>query len=458
MSVKANPPSADRRAFLWQSAALTGLTVAGPLQALEARAQNAPAPGRRRRPDYGPLYPTPDGATGLPLLQLPKGFRYASFGWTGDPLADGNPTPGSHDGMAAFPFRPGRIRLVRNHELGAGDAFDMDLAYDPKAGGGTTTIEFNTLFGRVVRSWGSVAGTIRNCAGGPTPWGSWITCEETLDGPTATNGLTAPHGYTFEVPALGTAAPEPIRDMGRFSHEALAVDPATGSVYETEDAGSNSGFYRFVPKHPGHLHFGGTLFMLAFTGQPQHDTRTNQPRNPRAVEWVPVPTPDPADPVANSTFSQGFAAGGARFARLEGCWYGNQRIYVVSTSGGNAGQGQVWEYDPAAETMRLLFESPGTEILNSPDNLCVSPRGGLVLCEDGGGLEFIHGLTTDGTIFRFAQNNVVLGGERNGISGDFRGSEFAGACYSPDGRWLFFNIQSPGITFAVTGPWGQGAL
>jgi secreted PhoX family phosphatase len=238
----------------------------------------------------------------------------------------------------------------------------------------------------------------------------------------------------------------------------MAVDPATGYVYETEDAGSNSGFYRFIPEHPGHLHFGGTLFMLAIADQPQADTRTGQPRERRAVEWVPIETPDPTDVVTNSVFSQRFTAGGARFARLEGCWYGNQRVYFASTSGGNAGQGQIWEYDPGAESLRLLFESPGSEVLNAPDNLCVSPRGGLVLCEDGSGLEFMHGLTADGTIFRFAKNDVVLNGQRNGIVGDFRGSEFAGACYSPDGRWLFFNVQSPGITFAVTGPWGSGAL
>ena len=460
MSVKTNPTNTARRAFLWKGAALTGLTVATPLTALEARVREEPlaAVRRGRRPDYGPLYPTVDGTTGLPLLQLPAGFRYVSFGWTGDPLVDGTLTPGAHDGMAAFPFRGGRIRLVRNHEIGPGDAFDADLAYDPKAGGGTTTLEFNTFTGKVVKAWGSIAGTVRNCAGGPTPWGSWVSCEETIEGPTAQNGLTQPHGYAFEVPVVGTAAPEPIRDMGRFAHEAMAVDPATGHVYETEDSGSNSGFYRFIPKHSGHLHFGGTLFMLSIAGQPQADTRTNQPRTARAVEWVPIPTPDPADPAGHSTFSQGFLAGGARFGRLEGCWYGNQRIYFASTSAGNASQGQIWEYDPAEETLRLLFESPGSEVLNAPDNLCVSPRGGLVLCEDGSGLEFIHGLTTDGTIFRFAKNDVVLSGEHNGISGDFRGSEFAGACYSPDGRWLFFNVQSPGITFAVTGHWGQGAL
>ena len=106
----------------------------------------------------------------------------------------------------------------------------------------------------------------------------------------------------------------------------------------------------------------------------------------------------------------------------------------------------------------MLFQSPGPEVLNAPDNICVSPRGGLVLCEDGSGEEFLHGLTVDGAVFPFAKNTVVLNGERNGIAGDYRGSEWAGACYSPDGQWLFANLQSPGITFAITGPWQSGAL
>ena len=98
-------------------------------------------------------------------------------------------------------------------------------------------------------------------------------------------------------------------------------------------------------------------------------------------------------------------------------------------------------------------------MLNAPDNLCVSPRGGLVLCEDGSGTEYVHGLTVEGEIFRFAQNNVDLRATPvKGFSGDYRGSEFAGACYSPDGKWLFVNVQSPGITFAITGPWRSGAL
>lgn len=319
-------------------------------------------------------------------------------------------------------------------------------------------MEFDTHQGRLVSSWPSISGTIRNCAGGTTPWGSWLTCEETIEQPAPHNDLTKPHGYIFEVPAIGQAVPDALVDMGRFSHEAIAIDPATGYVYETEDAGSNSGFYRFLPEEPGNLAAGGTLQMLALAGLPKADTRLNQPRTPRDVAWVDIAEPNPANAVTNSVFSQGFAQGGARFARLEGAWYGNGLVYFASTSGGNAGQGQIWEYDPREETLRLLFESPSADVLNAPDNLCVSPRGGLVLCEDGSGIEFLHGLTADGTIFKFCQNNVVLNGEHNGFVGDFRGSEFCGAAYSPDGKWLFVNVQSPGITFAIRGPWGSGAL
>jgi secreted PhoX family phosphatase len=455
----------DRRAFL-KGSTLAGAVagIAAPFHALAARADD-----RRDRQrgllergcssGYGPLAPVRDHATGLPLLMLPEGFEYVTFGWRGDLMADGGPTPGSHDGMAAFAARRGRVLLVRNHEVGPGAAFAPALAYDPFGGGGTTTLEFDGRTGQLVESRPSIAGTVRNCAGGPTPWGSWLTCEETLDQPAAGNPLTRAHGYVFEVPLLGAPTAEPLRAMGRFSHEAVAVDPDTGFLYETEDAGNTSGFYRFRPAQRGRLAAGGILEMLAVEGQPSYDTRTGQdPDAPLDVVWVTIDTPDPVLPAGPSVFAQGAAKGAAAFARLEGAWYGRGRIYFASTSGGNAGQGQIWEYEPSSETLRLIFESPAAEVLNAPDNICVSPRGGLVLCEDGSGAEFLHGMTVDGEIFRFAQNTVVLAGQRNGISGDFRGSELAGATFSPDGKWLFFNVQSPGITFAVTGPWRNGAL
>ncbi len=442
----------DRRSFLKTAATTAAATI--PFAALNARV----LAGEDRPWDatYGPLAETLDEATGLPLLLLPAGFRYVSFGWTGDPLASGAPTPGVHDGMAAFDGGGGLVRLVRNHETGRGTPFSS-ARYDPQGGGGTTTLEFDSVNGIPLGAWDSLSGTIRNCAGGPTPWGTWLTCEETTD------FTTMPHGYVFEVPAVGLGDPEPIRDMGRFSHEAVAVDPETGNIYLTEDAGNSSGFYKFVPNQKGHMAAGGQLYMFKVGGvkTTNHNLYTGYPNGTRFwADWVPIEMPNStaANMPGNFVFAQGRAQGGAAFGRLEGCWYGFGKIYVVSTNGGAVGQGQVWEYSPGKEYIRLVFESPAAATLNAPDNITVSPRGGLVLCEDGSGDEFIHGLTVNGTIFPFAKNNVVLAGQRNGITGNFRGSELAGACYSPDGKWLFMNIQSPGITFAITGPWGEGAL
>ncbi len=246
--------------------------------------------------------------------------------------------------------------------------------------------------------------------------------------------------------------------MGRFVHEAVAIDPATGIVYETEDRLS-AGFYRFVPTENANLVAGGRLEMLAIADAPQADLRSGQTAGAwRRVTWVPIDDPDPDEIGDDAVFRQGLAGGGAVFARLEGAWFGDFRIYFVSTNGGDAEMGQVWELNPAADQLRLLFESPNADTLDMPDNICVSPRGGLVLCEDGGGEQFVRGLTVDGHIFPFAKNNVVLTEERNGIAGDFRHREFAGATYSPDGQWLFFNAQTPGVTFGVTGPWANGAL
>ena len=474
--MRSSSPRLNRRGFLAATGAALGAApfhaLAGCVQASRDEPGSAAGPVPAADVGYGPLRPVKDETTGLPLLQLPAGFRYLSFGWTGDPLAGGLVTPARHDGMAAFAGAGSRIRLVRNHEVRGGTEFAESPVYDPHAGGGTTTVEFDTAAGKVEQAWASLAGTSANCAGGPTPWGSWLTCEETVFGPDFTpagtlaarlpdarHGYGQPHGYIFEVPADGPASAEPLRAMGRFAHEAVAVDPATGIVYETEDRWLGSGFYRFIPAAAGNLVAGGRLEMLAIAGAPRADLRTGQERDVwLPVAWAPVDDPDPAGIREDSVYAQGVAGGGATFARLEGTWHGGGRIYVVSTTGGEAEAGQVWEYDPQGERIRLVFQSPGRDVLDMPDNLCVSPRGALVLCEDSETDNFVRGLTLDGKLFPIARNDVVLAGERGGFSGDYRDNEFAGATYSPDGRWLFFNIQTPGITFAVTGPWADGPL
>jgi secreted PhoX family phosphatase len=450
--------SLDRRDVLRGAAVAAGLATIAPLEALAARSAGAGQDGLKKdfSPDYGPLAPVRDQTTGLELLLLPRGFEYLSFGWTGDRMADGIATPGLHDGMAAF-RRDDRIHLVRNHEQGSFSGRFADPAYDPQANGGTTNLVFDPDSAEFVEARSSLSGTIRNCAGGPTPWGSWLTCEETT---VINSGNGMRHGYVFEVPHAGTGNPNPIREMGRFSHEAVAVDPATGWVYETEDA-NPSGMFRFRPATPGNLHGGGVLEMLVINGGPYDTRRDGTGTTYASTSWVTIDNPDPATGVPTT---EGIAKGGAVFNRLEGAWYGNGKIYIVSTSGGPAGQGQIFEYDPASGAMRVLFASPSAAVLNNPDNICVSPRGGMVLCEDGGGVEYLHGLTTEGEIFPFAANNVVvpaggLPGRPAIAPGDYRGSEWCGATFEPkNGNWLFVNIQAPGITFAITGPWKQGSL
>jgi uncharacterized protein len=272
----------SRRSFL----VTAGLAAfATPLEALRSRM--AAGMGILDRTGYGPLQAVKDATTGLPLLELPEGFRYLTFGWTGDVMSNDRPTPNAHDGMAAFSGPDGTIVLVRNHEVSASAAFG-DAPYDPQGGGGTTTVVFDPAAERVVSMRPSLSGTYRNCSGGATPWGSWLTCEESVIAPGPQNPTTKQHGYIFEVPAAGTSNAEPLKAMGCFVHEAIAIDPKTGIVYETEDR-SRAGLYRFIPRTPGQLADGGRLQMLAIDGRPHFDTSHSQREGTSfGVHWVDI--------------------------------------------------------------------------------------------------------------------------------------------------------------------------
>jgi secreted PhoX family phosphatase len=441
-----------RRSFLKGGLAVAGgAALSSPFTALGLRAAAGAPPSDG---GYGPLAPVNDMTTGLPLLMLPKGFEYLSFGWTGDPMVDGTPTPSTHDGMGAYRYGD-HVHLVRNHERGSGALIGAGAipAWDSSAGGGNTTLIFDPDAARYVETRPSLAGTIRNCAGGVTPWGTWLSCEE--------NTGLAPkrHGYTFEVPSDGSASNAvPIIPMGRFNKEAAAVD-GSGIIYQTEDA-TPGGFYRYVPTTPGNLAAGGALEMLKVRDEFRKNLRGAVGTGATfEVEWVPIANPDPD--TGSGVRNQGLALGAAEFARPEGVWYGNGVVYFACTSGGAVGQGQIFAYDPAGLTLVCVFESPAGNVLNAPDNICVSPRGGIVICEDGSGSEFLRGLSPDGTVFPFAMNNADLRATPvKGFGGNYTGSEWAGACFDAGGggNWLFANLQSPGITFAITGPWRKGIL
>ena len=505
---KLSARSFNRRQFLRGSAATAASTLASPFGFLSTHLlANQTLCGTRGPSPYGPLVPTQDQATGLYLIMLPAGFTYTTLSWAGDTLDDGSPVPTGHDGMAVVDMRgQGRTAeylLIRNQEVfGLGQPIASGYNYDNQGPGGTTVLRIRN--GRLLEHVVSLSGTSGNCAGGPTPWGTWLTCEERII------VGDEPHGYVFESTLSRVTTPTPLRQMGRFKHEAVAVDPKTGGVYLTEDNSSNntapasrnrmrgnSGFYYFDPDDKlgglGSLNNGGTLYMLQAL-MPGTDTVVEDLRNPEClseydVKWIEITEPeaDPTDTMSGP-YIEALAGGATRFQRLEGCWWNSRedRVVFVDTEAGpvsaqpdrnDRAEGAVWSYDPRNASLANLFVSRGAEVVSAygsdnPDNITVSPQGGIILCEDGGqddgdGLALL-GLLPNGQTFEFARNIVEIdNGDRTALSaaehnvdviepGNYTGSEWAGATFSPDGRWLFANIQRPGITFCITGPWRRG--
>lgn len=416
---------------------------------------------------YGPLI-------NKGIIKLPKGFEYKIISKAGGIMSDGLILPGRPDGMGTFKGSDGRVVVIRNHENSPSQIaaspfgeknelldkvkkekiFDRGFGKTPHIGG-TTTFIYNERTQEIERTFMSLVGTARNCAGGITPWGSWLTCEEYVSNKSDVHEEN--HGYVFEVPMTekkGLKYPLPLRAMGRFNHEAVAVDPRTGIVYLTEDRYDGL-FYRFIPKVKGVLHKGGKLQALAFVWKSSMDTRNRPDINIKegikyAAKWIDM---EDVDADGDNLRIRGFAKGAACFARAEGIWFGKGELFFACTNGGKHKTGQIFRYIPskyegqskeASEKYRprieLFAEPNDTKLLKYCDNLTIAPWSDIVFCEDHRHQPRISGITKDGRFYKIAQNTEYA-------------CEFAGVCFSPSGKTLFVNIQDEGLTLAITGPW-----
>ncbi|GAA4868270.1 alkaline phosphatase PhoX [Kitasatospora terrestris] len=474
----------SRRDFVNRSTLLgAGVLIAGSAEVLAtapgaiaapAGGEAAAAQGAPTALGYGPLVPDPDG-----ILALPEGFRYEIVTYSGRTTLDtGESTPSNHDGTAAFKGRHGGTVLVNNHELKGPRAnwkYPVPLleghVYDPAAAGGCTVVEVRKG-GKQVTEWVGIAGTSTNCAGGATPWGTWLSGEETED-KAGQNGMTKDHGYVFEVDPYDREAnrdPKPIKAFGRYAHEAVVVDERRGHVYLTEDASKPNGLlFRWTPP-AGFEHGKGKLRTLADDagvleafkvfdkqGKLVDDlSRATRPGTVYGVDWVKVPDRDARTTPVRKQFKDGEIT---RARKLEGMWWGDEGVYFVSSYAREESplqhDGQVWFYSPARRTLTLkviLGVNPDVWAdrgnFDGPDNITVSPHGGLIIAEDGEGQQHLFGTTEDGRTYALARNELNLG---TADTPEF--SEFTGVTFSHDGHTLFANIQDPGIMLAITGPW-----
>ncbi len=503
-------PNPTRRGLLKGGGAAIAAAFAGPVAALASRAAEASCVAADASvlvdSPYGPVAPVADLSTGLPLIALPAGFSYRSHGWVGDIMSDGLVTPGAHDGMGVVvQRRVGRsteMILVRNHErstssnpaniIGAGRS--NVAKHDTGTTGGNYQVGGNTNLiwrdGQWVGSYASFGGLYRPCAGGSSTWGSWLSNEEIRSNNVSSTGRK--HGYVFEVPAdtsLTAANADPIVGMGRMAHEASAIDPATGYWYLTEDQGNANTLYRFRPANIGgglnSLHAGGTLQGLAVRGLRNADLRNPTLCQEYAVEWVDIADPDldgatlssvVGNVSASGPYRQAYANGAAIFGATEGCWVANGVVFFtdkqVTTNPARAGR--IWALDLQSMVLKAIFVSNSINVGNSPDNLCVSPRGGVLYCEDGGSsgpgstpavtAQHLKAVLPSGATYTFARHNYNFTraqldavGKTGAPAGNQANSEMAGCVFSPDGRVLFVNLYC-GVTLAITGPFAKGTL
>ena len=386
------------------------------------------------------------------ILDLHPSLQYKLISNQGTEMSDGFKVPALADGMGAFLVGE-NIVLIRNHELIPSDGMHRSAFQDPssqikKLGnkhydkdsiGGTTSIILNQTSKEVVSEYLSLSGTRNNCAGGITPWNTWLSCEEDIS---KKRKNKIPHGYVFEVDPKkrGLEKPVPLKAMGRFNHEAVAFDKFY-HAYLTEDR-KDGLIYKFIPHNYNSL-LSGELYALNIEGFKDSRNWKNSTiaQNKRYIaNWVRI---NDNDPIKDTMRHEGMKNGATPFARPEGIVRSNDSIYICCTTGGVLKKGQIWKLTPITSKrsiIELWYEVIDEKSINMPDNLTVAPWGDLIVCEDNSDLNRLWGINPLGKPYLIAENN-------------YTGSEFAGVCFSPVDNTMFVNLQSNGMTLAIDGRW-----
>ncbi|WP_406305139.1 PhoX family protein [Streptomyces sp. NBC_00879] len=382
----------ERRNFLrgavigTSAAAFGGTLMRG--AAYAAPAQPGPGP-------YGAI-----GTADANGIQLPSGFSSRVIARSGQQVGSTSYTwHNAPDGGACFADGSGWI-YVSNSEI--------------NPSGGASAVRFSSA-GAITGAYRILSNTRQNCAGGKTPWNTWLSCEEVS------------LGYVYETDPYGVNAAVRRSAMGRFKHEAAAADPVRKVIYLTEDE-SNGCLYRFIPTTWGNLASGTLQVLVAGSG------------TSGSFSWQNVPDPD-----GSPTTTRTQVSGAKHFNGGEGCHYANDTVWFTTK-----GDNRLWQLNLASSTYELAYDDSlvvgGGAPLTGVDNVTGASSGDLFVAEDGGNMEICI-ITPDDVVAVFLRIN----GQSS--------SEITGPAFSPDGTRLYFSSQrgtsgssSGGITYEVTGP------